>query len=108
MNIVVHNIHIPWNMDALSVNQSITMQDIIDNPQFNWNYYLVSHNRNFDINMYHSQPDKNYDHHKVAWLPTITPRELLINEKCAKYAGLTKVEDLEMSNIVKNGLYGFF
>lgn len=107
MTIVLTNSHIPWNMTALSVNQSITAEDIISNPQLEWDWEMVSHNRNFDKSIVNAYSGKDFYFHRIAMLEHASSEMICNNDECKSYAGVETAEDLYYENFAKNGLYGF-
>jgi hypothetical protein len=42
IDIIKENIPLEWDSDSISANPNITIQDILDNPTFKWNYRAVN------------------------------------------------------------------
>lgn len=43
IDIIKANIPLAWDSDMISANPDITIQDMLDNPQFKWNYFSVNY-----------------------------------------------------------------
>ena len=43
IDIIKANIPLAWDSDMISANSDITIQDMLDNPQFKWNYFAVNY-----------------------------------------------------------------
>jgi hypothetical protein len=43
VDIIKNNLDLEWNFNLISINNDITIQDILNNPQIKWNYSSINH-----------------------------------------------------------------
>jgi len=48
-------------IDFLSINENITWEQVIQNPQIKWSYDLLTCNKNITLNIIKDNPDKNWN-----------------------------------------------
>ena len=48
-------------IDFLSINENITWEQVIQNPQIKWSYDLLTSNKNITLNIIKANPDKNWN-----------------------------------------------
>lgn len=107
INVLLTNIHVCWNMDAISLNPSIKMKDVIAFPELKWNWMLLTHNPNFTMEIYTLFPNKPWDFQRVAMMIDVSVLDICNNSQCREYAHIEKPEDLNFENMDRSAMYGF-
>ena len=83
------------------------MQDIINNPQYPWNWGDISSNPNLTMNMIKQYPDKKWNWDKVYANPLLTIEDIINNlsinsDSCSWYNVFTNEFTLDKELYVNN------
>lgn len=66
-------------IDFLSLNESITWEEVIQNPQIKWSYDLLSSNKNITLDIIKANPDKNWNFNYFSRNLSITWDDIILN-----------------------------
>lgn len=107
INVLLANMHICWDMDAISLNPSIKMKDVAEYSELKWNWNYLTHNPNFTMEFYNLFPDKPWDYQRVAMMKNVSVLNIFNNEQCREFAHIETPEDLNYENMDQSTMFGF-
>jgi len=97
---VVENINLPWRMYNLSMNQSLSIDDIFAHPNLRWYYHFISKRSDITIDVLNKYPNVMWDWRR---LTDITHIETIIENGHLKWSwDIVSMKELKIEHISIN------
>lgn len=77
--IILNNLHIPWDWEFLSERTDLTMDILRNNINLNWDFERLSYNRNLTFDVVLKNLELPWDWETLSWHPNLTPDIYLDN-----------------------------